>query len=210
MKHSARRKKRSMSQKSLLDDRIAELEKDIAELEAEKAEMKKVEKQLAAMNVELSLEKKSEELYGKDLIGTTKIAELEKAIEELKAENEEKEMQLAAMNVELPLEKESELLDEHGKEPDEKDLLNKLLMATRRKNFANAIQRFLSLADAMDKDIRERLEATQENLDKIDKINKEVEKEREKDFDKIDQEEEKVKKRLDRIKATIREYTPYS
>ena len=165
----------------MLDDRIAELEKDIAELEAEKAELKKVEKQLAAMNVELS----------QDMPGPTKIAELEKAIEELKAENEEKEMQLAAMNVELPLEKESELLDEHGKEPDEKDLLNKLLMATR-KNFANALQRFLSLADAMDKDIRERLEATQENLDKIDKINKEVE------------------KRLHRIKATIREYTPYS
>ena len=185
----------------MLDDRIAELEKDIAELEAEKAELKKVEKQLAAMNVE----KKSEELDEKDLLWTTKIAELEKAIKELKAENEE--MQLAAMNVELPLEKESELLDEHGKEPDEKDLLNKLLMATR-KNFANALQRFLSLADAMDKDIRERLEATQENLDKIDKINQEVEKEREKDFDKIDQEEEKVKKRLDRIKATIREYTP--
>ena len=168
-----------MSQKSLLDDRIAELEKDIAELEAEKAELKKVEKQLAAMNVELS----------QDMPGPTKIAELEKAIEELKAENEE--MQLAAMNEELPLEKESELLDEHGKEPDEKDLLNKLLMAIR-KNFANALQRFLSLADAMDKDIRERLEATQENLDKIDKINKEVE------------------KRLHRIKATIREYTPYS
>ena len=183
-----------MSQKSLLDDRIAELEKDIAELEAEKAEMKKVEKQLAAMNVELS----------QDMPGPTKIAELEKAIEELKAENEE--MQLAAMNEELPLEKESELLDEHGKEPDEKDLLNKLLMATR-KNFANALQRFLSLADAMDKDIRERLEATQENLDKIDKINKEVEKET---LDKIDKIHKEVEKRLHTAQATIREYTPYS
>ena len=140
------------------------------------------------------------------MLGPTKIAELEKAIEELKAENEEKEMQLAAMNVELPLEKESELLDEHGKEPDEKDLLNKLLMATR-KNFANAIQRFLSLADAMDKDIRERLEATQENLDKIDKINKEVEKET---LDKIDKIHKEVEKRLHTAQATIREYTPYS
>ena len=169
----------------MLDDRIAELEKDIAELEAEKAEMKKVEKQLAAMNVELSLEKKSEELDEKDLLGTTKIAELEKAIEELKAENEE--MQLAAMN-----EKEPELFDELielGKDFDE---ILKDLLGDAKKNFANALQRFLSLADAMDKDIRERLEATQENLDKIDKINKEVE------------------KRLHRIKATIREYTPYS
>ena len=49
-----------MSQKSLLDDRIAELEKDIAELvKAEKADIKKVEKQLAAMNVE----KKSSAFY---------------------------------------------------------------------------------------------------------------------------------------------------